>query len=315
VRASRLRSTYRARRALARVLHERAVDCVICHAPWSLAMFGAVPRRAGVPLVFWAHDAATGRHWTERLAGRFVPDAVIANSRFTASTVPHLFPGVPTTSIHAPVAVPPAPLDADDRRRLRASLATSDTAIVIIQASRSEPWKGHMCLVDALGTLKDLPGWVWWQVGGAQRPSEAAYLAELRTRADAAGIGPRVRWLGERSDVRRLMMAADIHVQANLHAEPFGMTFAEALASGLPVVTSSLGGALEIVDESCGILVPPDDIAALAGALRTLIVDEARRRRLASQASGRARHLCDPAAQIALLEKTLVELAPAASGE
>ena len=93
------------------------------------------------------------------------------------------------------------------------------------------------------------------------------------------------------------------------------MTFAEALASGLPVVTSSLGGALEIVDESCGILVPPDDVAALAGALRTLIVDEARRRRLASQASGRARHLCDPAAQIALLEKTLAELAPAASRE
>ncbi len=72
---------------------------------------------------------------------------------------------------------------------------------------------------------------------------------------------------------RRLLAAADIHCQPNTGPEPFGITFIEALYAGLPVVTTSIGGALEIVDGSCGMLVEPNDPAALAGALRRLIED------------------------------------------
>ena len=74
------------------------------------------------------------------------------------------------------------------------------------------------------------------------------------------------------------------------------MVFVEALAAGLPVVTSALGGALEIVDESCGRLVAADDRAALAATLRTLIDDRELRAQLAAAAPGQARRLCDPTA-------------------
>ena len=58
----------RARRRLAAIIESGRFDRVVCHASWSQALFGGVVKRAKVPLVFWAHDVATGRHWTERIA-------------------------------------------------------------------------------------------------------------------------------------------------------------------------------------------------------------------------------------------------------
>lgn len=313
VRLSRPHTARAARHTLDRMLRANAFDRVVCHAPWAQAIFGGVARRAEVPLVFWAHDVMTGRHWTERLARRIVPDLVICNSEYTAGTLPRLYPAAPCAVVYAPVDVAPAIDNADadaDRRRVRASLDTPDAAVVIVQASRSEAWKGHALLVEALALLRDVPEWTWWQVGGAQRPAEAAFLRGIQAQAEHAGIGARVRWAGQRADVPRLLAAADIHCQANLSPEPFGIAFVEALASGLPVVTTDLGGAREIVDATCGVLVKPADASALAGALRQLILDAPGRARLAAAAPARARRLCDPGRQLQRLASVLEQMSP-----
>jgi len=90
---------------------------------------------------------------------------------------------------------------------------------------------------------------------------------------DALGLADRVMFLGHRSDVSRVLAAADIHCQPNLLPEPFGIAFVEALYAGLPLVTTALGAATEIVSPMCGILVPPNDVAALAEALHQMIDD------------------------------------------
>ena len=87
---------------------------------------------------------------------------------------------------------------------------------------------------------------------------------------------------------RRCWPSADIHCQPNTGPEPFGIAFVEALYAGLPVVTTRLGGALEIVNETCGVLVPPGDAGALAAALRRLIADPAERSRLGRAGPARA---------------------------
>ncbi len=289
-----------------------AFDRVICHAPWAQGLFGGVGRRAGVPLVFWAHDVMTGRHWTERLARRIAPDLAICNSRFTASTLGRLYANVPSAVVYAPVEMRRSPMDAEERRLTRASLNTPERAIAIILASRSEPWKGHTVLLEALSDLRDVPGWVWWQVGGAQRPAEAAYLGSLKQMANRFGISDRVRWIGERDDVPRLLAAADLYCQPNLEPEPFGVAFVEALAAGLPVVTVGRGGVCEIVDASCGVLVPPRDPRALAAELKQLIEDDGRRSLLAAAAPARARRLCDPASALRRLADLLAVMTPAA---
>jgi glycosyltransferase involved in cell wall biosynthesis len=307
VRLSRPQSVRAARHALGRVLDRGSFDCVICHAPWSQAMFGGVARHTCVPCVFWAHDVTTGRHWTERLARRHVPDLVICNSHFTAATLPHLYPGAPSAVVYAPVA-PGRALPPGERAAVRASLATPADAIVILQASRSEPLKGHDSLVEALALIAGDPRWIWWQAGGAQRPHEREFLESVRSLADRLGVGGRVRWLGERDDVTRLLGAADIYCQANTSPESFGMAFVEALAAGVPVVTTSLGGACEIVDATCGVLVGPQDPPALASALQRLIADEPRRHQLGRAGIARAHHLCDPAARMRQLATTLAAL-------
>jgi glycosyltransferase involved in cell wall biosynthesis len=98
--------------------------------------------------------------------------------------------------------------------------------------------------------------------------------------------------------VPRLLAAADIHCQPNTGPEPFGIAFVEALYAGVPVVTTALGGALEIVSDSCGVLVPPDDPGELAAALAGLIREPHRRCRLGAGGPARAAALCDPAVQL-----------------
>jgi glycosyltransferase involved in cell wall biosynthesis len=176
---------------------------------------------------------------------------------------------------------------------------------VILQSSRLEEWKGQAILIAALGRMKELPGWEAWIAGGVQKSGESDYLSALRRRVEELGISERVRFLGQRSDVRQLMAAADVYCQPNTGPEPFGLAFVEALQAGLPVVTSGFGGAAEIVDATCGILTRPADIAAVSTALVELIDNPVRRAELGLKGPGRAAELCDPPRQLERLAHAL----------
>jgi len=169
-----------------------------------------------------------------------------------------------------------------------------------------EAWKGVHLLIEALGRLSSSLDWVAWVAGGVQRRSEARYHSKLRASAQRLNIEGRIRFLGQRSDVARLMLAADVYCQPNTGPEPFGVSFVEALHCGLPVVTTSMGGALEIVDASCGVLTPPE-AGAVANALAKLAMDIPLRLRLGQAAPRRARLLCDPVQQTRALAGILAE--------
>jgi len=302
-RVSRPWTLWSTRRRLRNLLAARPIDVVVCHGCWPHMLFGPPARRAGRPLVFWMHDLAQGTHWLERAAARTPPDLALVNSRSTAETLPRLFPNTPSEVLYCPVAAPQ--VDAAARTEVRAELAVPKGAAVIVQACRLERWKGHTLLLAALGRLRDRSGWVAWIAGGAQRPAEQAYLDELHAQAYTLGIADRVRFLGQRSDVPRLLAAADIHCQPNLGPEPFGIALVEALYARLPVVSTRLGGALEIVDDSCGVLVPPEDPDALAATLGRLIDHRDARLRIGAAGPARAAVLCDPAHILARLERQL----------
>lgn len=288
--------TLRARRALRELIRREKYDLVVSHSTWTQAIFGSTVKRAGRPLLFWQHNAFEDRHWIERLASAIPPDLVISNSHYSAGTLARVFPEASHQVVYSPVDRP-QPASTESRERVRKEMATAHRDVVIIQVSRMESWKGQLLLMDALGELAGLPGWTCWQVGGAQRESEQQYEAQVRERAAMLGIENRVRFLGQRHDVPRLLAAADVHCQPNLLPESFGITFVEALYRGLPVVTTAMGGALEIVDSSCGVLVDHPDAGELARALRRIIEDHALRESLASGATIRAASLCDPASQ------------------
>jgi glycosyltransferase involved in cell wall biosynthesis len=308
-RLSRPWSVSRARRALGRLLETQRYDVVICHSLWPHAVFAPVVRGAGAPLAFWLHDAVGGQSWLERLARRTRPQLVICNSGYAAQGVPGLFPGTPMEVVYAPVELARSQRSPARATAVRAALDTAPGDLVIIQASRMEPWKGQETHLEALSRLPASPAWTCWLVGGAQRPHEQEYLQRLRLRAGELGIAARVRFVGQRSDIPDLLAAADIHCQPNALPEPFGIAFVEALAAGLPVVTFRLGGAPEIVNDEVGILVQPGDVRALAEALRALMSDGALRGKLGAAGPARARSLCDPARQLEALRRALARIA------
>lgn len=301
-RVSRPLSVHRARRALQSVLSSQQYDIVVCHSPWPQAVLGPTARRSGVPLAFWQHGPASGRHWLERWASLCKPRVAVSNSTFTSRTLARIYPRVEHEVVFYPV--PPAPPHSPaERSAVRHEMATAGHETVIVQVSRLERWKGQQQLLNALALLNAVPGWVCWFVGGAQRADEVLYFRELEGAVARLRLSDRVRFFGQRSDVRRILSAADIYCQPNSGPEPFGIAFVEALYAGLPVVATAIGGAVEIVDKTCGVLVAPGDDAGLSQVLSRLIVDPGERAGLGTAAPARARHLCDPVTQLGRLER------------
>jgi glycosyltransferase involved in cell wall biosynthesis len=301
-RLSRPWTVWRARRRLLFALAQARPDVAVLHSAWTWATFAPAVCRANIPAVFWLHDAVSG-DGAERMARRTPARLAVCTSAYVRSTLPRLFPHARGEVVYPSV---PAPADGSpERAAVRTELETAADSVVMVQASRMEPWKGHRVHLEALGRLAGDARWTCWLAGGAQRPAELRHLGEMRELAGRMGIGARVRWLGERADVPRLLAAADVLCQPNLGPEPFGMTYVEAMHAQLPVVAAATGGACEIVTPETGILVPPRDPGATAEALRRLIDDAGLRARLGAAGPARARELCDPARQMRRLHEIL----------
>lgn len=299
---------WQARHQLAQLLRQERFDAVVCHGAWVQVVFGPVVRQHRLPLVFWCHDTPQGTHWLERWASRVPPDLVLANSRYTQAALPRLYPGVPSHVLYAPI-VNRIPTDlATTRQEVRAERNTPPEAVVLIQVSRMERCKGQGVLLEALAQLNALPGWICWIVGGPQRPQEDLYFQELRIVAGQLGLLDRVRFLGQRSDVPRLLAAADLYCQPNTGPDAFGIAFIEALYAQLPVVTTAMGGGQEIVDPSCGRLVAPNDADELSHTLADLIKQGELRSQLGAAGPQRATALCDPQRQLQQLQEVLLAL-------
>jgi len=312
VRISQPWTMWRARRRLRELLRRQRYDAVICHQHWPLVVFGRTAKATGQKVVLWAHNFHTGRNWLERVAQRIQPDLLIADSSFVSGTMSHLYPGVPAPVVYYPLALVDAPDAPRWRAVARGEQGVDDDTVVIIQVSRCEIRKGHPLHLEGLSKLKSR-NWVCWMVGGPQNPEEQRYFDEVRNTAERLGIADRVRFLGQRSDVPQLLSGADIFCQPNQGPEPFGIVYVEALWAGLPVVTTAMGGALEIVDESCGLLSEPESADSLAKQLDRLIQSPDLRSQLGKAGPARARQLCDPATQMRVLENLVRNFATGGS--
>jgi glycosyltransferase involved in cell wall biosynthesis len=167
-----------------------------------------------------------------------------------------------------------------------------------------EPGKGHALLLEALARLGRDAAWECLVVGGTQRPEERAYVERLRAQAARWGLADRVRFLGQRADIPRLLTGADIFCHPNVVPEGFGIVFVEAMYAGLPVLTTDMGGAREIVDETCGARVEPR-ADALAEVLARWVADPGARQALGRAGRQRAERLYLPSLRVRLLEDAL----------
>jgi glycosyltransferase involved in cell wall biosynthesis len=144
------------------------------------------------------------------------------------------------------------------------------------------PRKGHETLVEALASLPGLE-WRLTCVGSLERDPQTA--DRLRASIAAHGLVERVRFTGDlgAAALDAEYDRADAFVLPTFH-EGYGMVVAEALARGLPIVSTPTGAIAGLVSDSAGLLVPPGSVPALAAALCRLIEDRPMRARLAAGA-------------------------------
>jgi glycosyltransferase involved in cell wall biosynthesis len=160
-----------------------------------------------------------------------------------------------------------------DPKMKRKELGLPTEGPVIGTVGRLVPIKGHVWLLKAAPqVLAEFPGACFVFIGGGP------LLEELKRSAEELGIGRCVVFLGPRQDMPECLAALDVFALPSLN-EGMGRVLIEAMAVGVPIVATRVGGIPDIVaDGATGMLVPPQDEKALAAALLELLRDPHRRR-------------------------------------
>jgi glycosyltransferase involved in cell wall biosynthesis len=210
--------------------------------------------------------------------------AVVTTSGWTRRSLLELY-ALPADRVHvAEPGVEPAELAPGTGR---------GGALLCVAAVRFD--KGHDLLLDALEMVSEDESWRCACVGSLDR--DRAFVEELFGRVRRRGLGERVEFAGPLTgaDLDRRYAAADVMVLPS-RAETYGMVVTEALARGLPVIASEVGGVPAALGYGAdgnrpGMLIPPEDPVALAGALRAWLSDGELRARLRGAARERRESL------------------------
>jgi L-malate glycosyltransferase len=206
---------------------------------------------------------------------------VVANSRYTASSVRALAPDARLEVVYNAVDLERFDPERIDRAAARAALGDAGGRLLLGVVAQLSPWKGQDTAIEALRLLCEqgvdahllLIGSAKF-VARATRFDNEAYVARLRALVADAGIEDRVSWLGEREDVPDLMRALDVLLLPSWE-EPFGRALIEAMALGVPVVSTNVGGPPEILEDGReGYLIAPRDPVAWAAAIRRIADSE-----------------------------------------
>ena len=164
----------------------------------------------------------------------------------------------------------------------RGSRGDAGLPVELLSVATISVGKGHDVLFRALASM-GTPRWRLTCVGSLDRDRET--VERLGATAAALGIAGRVSLVGEQHGeaLEASWDRADVFVLATL-GETYGMAVAEALAHGLPVVSTATGAIAELVGSDAGIVVPPGDAGALADALSRVVGDRRERERLTAGA-------------------------------
>lgn len=247
-----------------------------------------VARIAGLPFVGTIHGKNYfWEKWRRRFAYRVVSRSghLVAVSedlkRFVVNKV-----GIPDARvrvIHNGVA-PSGAVSDEETDRCRAELGIGTGDLVIGTVGSLYPVKGHQYLLDAMpAVFRSYPNAVLLLVGRGDLE------VSLKEQARRVGIEERVRFLGMRQDVPRLLSVMNVFVLPSL-SEGLSVALLEAMASGKPVVATRVGGSPELVEHGqTGFLVQPEDVRDLAANLMKLLSDPGMMRQFGQQGAERVR--------------------------
>lgn len=269
---------------LRRILRQRPADVVHAHSP--LVAGGArlvvrsLPRRARPRMVVTLHNVWASHHPAARALDRAthgLDDLRISVSEAARRSLPGRMGEDVGTVVHG-IDVDPL-RDRADRSAARRELGVADDDLVVGTVANPSPAKCYPDLLEAAVIVAESCATVRFVAVG-----EGPMRAELERQRDATGLRGRFRFLGHRPDAARLIAGFDVFCLASRH-EGLPLALMEALALGVPVVVTDVGGMSELISQGReGALVPPGRPDLLAEALVAELGDDERRSAHASAA-------------------------------
>lgn len=260
---------------LAAFFAKHGVSIVHSHNQLPLIYATAAGRLHRVPVCHTLHGAMFDqgrRAWLRHVAARLA-DAHVAVSQSTADfMLKHK--EVPSAKLHVVqngIDLSRFRPDSMARERIRSELGIPQGAWVAGAVGRLSQVKNHALLLRAAAAAGVLSG----DDGRLLLVGDGPEAAPLRALAEELGISDRVVFAGERHDVPELLSASDVFVLSS-NSEGLPLSMVEAMATGLPVISTAVGGIPALVaDGETGFLVPSGDVDALAAKLATLKADPA----------------------------------------
>lgn len=265
---------------LSQFFREQGTDLV--HTHLSSANFAGVcaAKLAGLPVVASLHLSMLEPHQPRRiletLALRFGANRIIAVGEATREVHQHRFPRQQIDILPNAVSAP-APLSKHMRDEIRRGLTRNSDLPILLSVGRLATEKGFDDLLAVMSKLRDLESRFWLGIVG-----EGPQRSSLEQLIATNELNDHITLLGARSDVSKLLQAADLYVCAP-RSEALPISILEAMAAGLPVVATDVGEIHTVVDSNCGHLVAAGSIDALTYAIASLLRSAEKRRLLGWQ--------------------------------
>ncbi|MBV9241330.1 MAG: glycosyltransferase family 4 protein [Acidobacteria bacterium] len=271
---------------IARFLAKNNIEVLHAHVARDYLAAAVAARSANAKLVITRHVMFPMKSF-HRLALRNVK-RVIAVSPAMVDTLERIFPRKKITVVPNGITFD---IDADGTRskaaEFRAFHSIPVDASLVVTLGELKPLKGQRDLILAANEVLQRHDDAWFVIAGRDNSIDQKFRRELKRLAKVLGLDGRIIWLDWLDDISPLLAAADLFVSPS-HSESFGLAILDAMAAGVPVVSTETDGARVLVSEAKA-LVPIKDPLALAAAINEYLDDTDARKSLGARLAAEAR--------------------------
>lgn len=262
--------TLRYARRLSQDFKHDQIECVHANTNtlYTMVYSSIAAKWAHLPLIWYVQKSVAAPYLNQTTATmirtffRYIPDGIMVNSLSTLASLK-----LPLKKMSRVQLIYPS-YSGEYGRMI--GISPDPAYITVLLVGRLAEWKGqHLLLAAAKAFLPDRKVRFW--LVGAEQYEETVYREMLQHQIRSNGL-TNVTLLGYMEDLKSVIHQADILLHTNMSPEPFNQVILQAMAAGIPIIASNIGGPKEVIrDGETGILFPPGDIGALRRSIRWMI--------------------------------------------